>query len=214
MKKYRYLILISILTLINSSCSSLPGKTDTRSLDIRNRAAGYQKDGIGQFNSGRYSQALDLFTLAYQLNASIDYEEGIIITLNSIGKTKLAESENDEALESFTKALKISERLENQQLIMSTIGNLGDYYIKIQELDQAYNLLSEKLGQIDKIDSEASAYLAHSLSLVLRKMKKYDEAITFLDQSLSYNLKNKAYRALASDYYMLSSINSPSIKIQ
>ena len=208
MSRIKLVSAVFFIILIISSCSTLPGKVDTRTLEIKNKAAEYQKDGITQYNAGRYSQALDLFDLAYNLNASVDNEKGIVITLNSIGKTKLAESEYDNALNLFHSALLIAERLEDDLLILRTIGNLGDYYIKIGEVDSAYELLISKFGTIDSIKNEESAYLAHSLSLIFRKKGQYDEALIYLNQSLKYNLKEDAYRALAADYYMLASINS------
>jgi tetratricopeptide (TPR) repeat protein len=203
-----FLFLLIALILLGNSCSSLPGKKETRSLDVKNKAAGYQKDGITQFNAGRYEQALDLFDLAYQLNASVDNEEGLVLTLNSIGKTKLADTNKEEAFESFSIALAIAERLKDELLIMLTKGNIADYYIKEDETDSAYSLLTEELNKIEGIKSEESAYLAHNLSLVLRKQKKYDEALVYLNRSLEYNFKNDAFRALAGDFYMKASIYS------
>jgi len=204
----KLLLALSLLAVIFSSCSSLPGRTEIRSLEIKNRAAGYHDNGISQYNSGRYSQALDLFDLAYQLNTSVDYEEGIILTLNSIGKTKLAESKYEEAYEAFAKALVIAERINNRSLVLNTKGNLGDYYSKSGELETAYNLLHEELISEKSVKSEESAYLAHSISLILRKQGKYDEALAYVNQSLTYNRKNRTYRALAADYYMMASIHS------
>ncbi len=201
-------ILFVLIFLSITSCSSLPGRKETRTLDRRNKAAGYQQDGITQFNSGRFAQALDLFELAYELNASIDYEEGIVLTLNSMGKTKLSESKNEEAFNLFSKALLIVERLNNELLLMRTKGNIADFYIKNAEIDKAYEILQVMLVNIDGIKNEESAYLAHTMSLVLRKKGQYDEALSYLSSSLSYNQKNNAYRALAEDYYMMSSINS------
>lgn len=121
-------VFILLIILGVTSCSSVPGRKETRTLDRRNKVSVYQEDGITQFNSGRFSQALDYFELAYELNASIDYEE--------------------------------------------------------------------------------SAFLAHTMSLILRKRSQYGKALNYLSSSLSYNQKNNAYRALAEDYYIMSSINS------
>jgi len=203
-----FLYLLIVLFFLASSCSSLPGKEETGTLEVKNKAAGYQKDGISQFNSGRYEQALDMFKLAYQLNASIDNEEGMVLTLNSLGKTKLAELEEDESFEYFTRALIIAERLNDEFLLMQTKGNIADFYIKLDKIDKAYSLLNEEYNKIKSVNNEESAYIAHNLSLVLRKQKKYDEALLYLNQSLTYNLKNNALMALAGDYYMKASIHS------
>ncbi|MBI9098966.1 MAG: tetratricopeptide repeat protein [Spirochaetaceae bacterium] len=208
MANRKILILFLILSFISNSCSSLPGKKDLRSLEIKNKAVKFQKDGISQFNAGRYKQALDFFNIAFLLSASIDNEEGLVLTLNSIGRTKLAESENEEAYESFSKALIIAERLGDSLLIMKTIGNLADYYIMTGDLDRAFSLLTDSLEEADGIKSTESAYLAHTLSLVFRKRGEYDESLEYLNKSLTYNLKNNAFRALASDYYMMASIYS------
>lgn len=208
MRTLKLLQLLILTMLVVSSCSSLPGRADTRTLVIKNKAAGYQDDGIRQYNSGRYNQALDLFELAYQLNASIDNGEGMVLTLNSIGKTKMSELKYVEALEFFEKAIIMSERINDRLLILRSRGNLGDYYSKIGELDTAYELLFREMENQKSINSEESAYIAHSLSLILRKKGNYDEALVYLEQSLNFNKKEKAYRALAADYYMLASINS------
>lgn len=201
-------IVILLFNLSFTACSSLPGTKETRTLNTRNKAAGYQQDGILQFNSGRFAQALDLFDLAYQLNTSIDYEEGIVLTLNSIGKTKLAETKLTEAFETFSKALLIAVSLDNELLILRTKGNMADYYIKSDDIEKAFDILIDALENIDGIKNEESAYLTHTMSLVLRKMSQFEEALNYLDPSLTYNQKNNAYRALAEDYYMMSSIYS------
>lgn len=208
MKVFGKFFLLILLFVGFSSCSSLPGKGETRILDVRNKAAGYQQDGIRQYNSGRFAQALDLFELSYQLYGSIDYQEGMVLSLNSMARTKLAESENEEAYDVFVKALNIAESLADELLIMRTKGNLADFYIKGDQLDKAYEILNEQLEHIDGIKSEESAYLAHTMSLLLRKKSQYEAALSYLDKSFSYNQKNNAYKALASDYYMLASINS------
>jgi tetratricopeptide (TPR) repeat protein len=208
MRKYIPIGYLLLLFSVLSSCSSLPGQSEVRNLEKKNKAAGYLENGIRQYNSGRYTQAVDLFQLAYQLNASVDYEEGIILALNSIGKTKLAELKHDEAFDYFQKALAVSERIDNRDLILQTKGNLGDYYAKTGDLEKAYNLIFEEIKREKSITTVESAYLAHSLSLILRKQGKYEDALDFLNESLAYNQKHKAYRAMAADYYMMSSLYS------
>jgi len=201
-------LIIITISFVFISCSTLPGKEDDRSLVIKNRAAEYQKNGIAHYNAGRYTLALDLFELAYQLNASIDNQDGMILTHNSIGRTKLAEFKNEEALEYFKSGLVIAERINEKKLILLTKGNIGDYYIKIDDLDSAFSLLNTEMESMKSVKDEESANLAHLFSLILRKQKKYIEALEYLNKSLNFNLKNKFYRPLAADYYMLASIFS------
>lgn len=209
MKSFNYRFMLTALLLITvASCSSLPGKKDVRTVETKNKAAEFLKDGIGQFNAGRYSRALELFELAFQLNASVDHEEGIVASMNSIGRTYLIEGNTEKAFEIFDQALTIAVRLNDRALIMATKANLSDYYVKEEILKEADTLLREELDTYGKIDSPESALLAHNLSLVLRKEKKYDEALIWLNQSMAYNLKNDFFRALAADYYMLASIYS------
>lgn len=208
MMNNKLLIITALSICFFSSCSSLPGNKDPRSIEIKNKAAAYHDDGISLYNRGKYQQALDLFHLAYQMNASVDYEVGIVLTLNSIGKTRLATLEYAEALNSFEQALIIAERINNRSLVLRTKGNLGDYYSKTNDLETAYRLLYDEFRLEKSVKSEESAHIAHSLSLILRKELKYEEALEYLRQSLSYNKKNKAYRALAADYYMMASIHS------
>lgn len=205
------LLLIAFVWAV-CSCSSLPGKKETRTLVIKNKAADYHKSGISQFNAGRYTQALDLFELAHQLNASVDNEQGMVLTFNSIGKTRLAQLERDQAFECFSRALVIAESLNDDLLIMQTKGNMADFYIKQNQIDKAYSLLIEEFNKIKSVKNEESAYIAYNLSLVLRKQKKYDEALIHLNKSLVYNQKNDAFRALAGDFYMKSSISSLQFK--
>lgn len=209
MKKFVFSISAIFLTVfLAASCSSLPGKKETRVLDIKNKAAGYLQDGNSQFNAGRYSRALELFNLAYQLNASVDNQEGLVASLNSIGRINLFQGKEEQAFNFFQQALTISERLQNIPLIMKTKGNLADYYVKTEELDKAESLLKEQLKEYGPVDSPESALLAHNLSLVLRKKKNYSDARLWLDKSLNYNLKNKQYRETAADYYLFASISS------
>lgn len=209
MEKNIYAIAVSIFLILSMfSCSSLPGKKDPRTLETRNKAAGYLKDGVTQFNGGRYSRALELFELAYQLNASVDNEAGIVQSLNSMGKTFLYQGDLPSAIGFFQKAMEMALRIGDRQLIQKTKANISDYHIKKGDLDSAYALLEEELSFYGKVDSAESSQLARNLSLVLRKEKKYDDALAWVNKSLQFDGKSGEFKDLAADYYMLASISS------
>ncbi|MBN2656640.1 MAG: tetratricopeptide repeat protein [Spirochaetales bacterium] len=191
-----------------SGCSTLPGKKETKNVEIRNKAAEYLKNGNAQFNMGRYGRALELFEMAEQLNASLDYEEGLVAVYNSIGQTLLMAGRFDDALDILNSAMAISVRLDINLLIMKTSGNLADYYIKVGNLAEAERILRDVLPSPQSVDSAESALAAHKFSLLMRKQGNLNEALTYLESSIKYNEKNKLYKALGTDYYLMASIYS------
>jgi len=201
-------LFVGLILFLLASCSSLPGKKETRVLETRNKAAEYLNNGTVQFNSGRYDRALELFQISYQLNASIDYEEGIVAAFNSIGKTYILKSRYDDAKIILDKAMEIALRLNNQALIQASVGNLADYFLKTENFKEAEGLLRENLPSPASVTTDESALLAHKLSLLLRKKGAYDEALIYLASSLKYHEKKSLYKALASDYYLMASIYS------
>ncbi|MBB6478625.1 tetratricopeptide repeat protein [Spirochaeta isovalerica] len=208
MNKSGKLTFVLFVLILLAGCSSLPGKKETKNVELKNKAADYLKNGTSQYNAGRYSRALDFFEKAEQLNASLDYEEGLVAVYNSIGQTKMMEGLFEEAIDYLNDALEIALRLENEALILSTTGNLADYYMKVEDLDEAERILRDSLPSPDDADSDEKAMLAQKFSLLLRKKGLYNESLAFLESSVSYHEKNKQYKALASDYYMMASVYS------
>ncbi len=210
------LLAASLPATLLLSCSSAPKKTDTV-LEKKNLAAEYTEFGNSYFNQGNYKQALEFFALSLSANISVDNEEGIAQSTNSIGKVLVAIGELDLAEKNFSKSLDLSYKIDSPLLIIQSANNLGEVYMQRDELEKAVSLFQEALKQINDPDRGPSgkedkraegAIVFHNLGSAYKKLNELDEALTFLENAAEINLELKRFEELASNYYMIASIHS------
>ncbi|MBN2050709.1 MAG: tetratricopeptide repeat protein, partial [Spirochaetales bacterium] len=91
MKMKRYLVL-ALLAAVLAACSSAP-KEDGTVREIKNQAAEYGEYGNRYYLAADYDQALKFFSLALEMNLSVDNTPGIVESHNSLGKVYLRTGE-------------------------------------------------------------------------------------------------------------------------
>lgn len=88
----------------------------------------------------------------------------------------------EEASEYYSKAIVIAENIGNKELIASLISNMADLEHTRGNLEKALFLCTEALQDPDISKSKPSIYI--TLSEVLIKLERYEEAIENLDKAL------------------------------
>ena len=203
----RLMVLFLILALF-TSCSSAP-EAGNETLEKKNRAAENTEFGNSYFNQANYAQALNFFTLALNDNISVDNEEGIIQSYNSIGKVYLALSDLPAAERNFSQALTMAYKAGVAPLIAQSANNLAEVYLIRNELDKSLGFFQEAMKQIDtESPGSDGAIIFHNMGCVYKKMGKLDEALKLFQNALEVNLKLKRFEEAASNYYMISSVYS------
>ncbi len=210
------LLAACLLAAILLSCSSAPKKTDVV-LEKKNLAAEYTEFGNSYFNQGNYNQALEFFVLALSANISVDNEEGIAQSQNSIGKVLVAIGELDLAEQKFSQSLDLAYKIDSPLLIIQSANNLGEVHMQRGDLQKAVSLFQEALKQINdpgrgpsgKEDKRGEgAIVFHNLGSAYKKLNELDKALEFLGNAVEINLELKRFEELASNYYMIASIHS------
>ena len=110
-----------LLSIILTSCSSIKGVDSEISNEKRNRAAEYAQLGTKFFSDSDYEKALDFFFLSLKQNISIDNDEGIIESYNSIGKTYFVTGDIKTARIYLKKAKKSADFLGGPILIAKSL---------------------------------------------------------------------------------------------
>ncbi|MCX7028673.1 MAG: tetratricopeptide repeat protein [Spirochaetes bacterium] len=201
----RALLLAAALAL--AACSSAPKQTDTAT-DVKNHAAESALSGNTYYRQGRYELALQFFTQALNENLSVDNEEGVVQSYNSIGRVYLAVGMNDEAESAFAKASSIAVRLGGAPLFV-TSNNLGELYLRRGDARGAVEIFERVLGgSLKDVQQDQVGLLYHNLGSAYKATGDYARAMEWLRKALAVDLDQKLFEEAAADYYMIASVHS------
>lgn len=219
----KHSVVLSVLLFIAGcmffSCSSAPKNTDEQTTsDVKNQAAEYAGYGDNYFNRAQYDQALKFFEMALKENISVNNEEGIVKTYNSIGKVYMAQGLNQYARSTFTLAYELAETLEDNILISRTENNIGELFLRNGQSEEALEMFVKAIDRLDGIefdkkDKESNQkdhrpILYHNTGQAYKQQGDLDNALSFLQKALTLNLEDENYKNMADNYYALASVHS------
>jgi tetratricopeptide (TPR) repeat protein len=208
MRKIILIMLILLAFTLLLSCSSAPKQTEEIT-EKKIRAAENTKFGNSYYNQGQYNKALQFFTLALNDNISVDNEEGIVRSYNSIGKVYMAVGYDDQAADNFSRAVALAEKLGDPVLIAQSRTSLAELYLLRGDLEEAEFLLEEAVLGIGEEDpGQDLAIIYHNIGSLYKKRGMLEEAYDYFQRALEINLNLKQYMEIASNYYMMASIHS------
>ena len=190
------------------SCSTAPKPSEVVT-DTRNRAAEATLIGNSWLRQGRYDLALRYFTEALQLNASVDNQEGVIRSTNSIGRVDMALGDLDEAERLFARAAAQADG-GKQELVVLSQTNLGELHLERGEADLALAVFEKLLAlpPAGGMTDEQRAVLYHDRGTARRNLGDLAGAREDLEKSLAMNLAARRSEAAAADYYMIASVDA------
>jgi len=154
-----------------------------------------------------FTKALEYYKKSLELFSSLKNERGLATTNMNIGIVYEQQKEYNKALDYLFISLKTYKLLNDKKGILDTYNNIGVAY---KEIDKAksmeFFMLEIKLGEELK-DEYCVETTKLNLGDLLNKMKKYKEALPFLESGLQYALKTEerdweltAYLNLADSY--------------
>ena len=146
-----------------------------------------------------HSQALEFARTANQITEQL--ELSIAVSLNSMGNIYLVLKQYDLAIEQFNKSLEIENKSDNKLGLAINYQNIG--YAK-----EAKGLLNEALVDYqaslrynEEINSDIGRVICfNSIGKIYIKQKKYDEALTLLQDALAKALKIEDQYYIATSY--------------
>ena len=202
------LLTLLAMTWMAVSCSTTP-KGPVAVVETKNRAAEYTSYGNEAFQEGDYERALTFFQQALAMNLSVDNGPGVVRSLGSLGKVRLANRDFAGARELFERAARLAAEETDPALGIQTAVNLAELHLRQDEPREAEQLL-EALSADDPALGESAdlAIYYHTLAVAEQKQDKVDEAVAHLELALAVNRKIKSPRETASNLIVLASIHT------
>jgi tetratricopeptide (TPR) repeat protein len=190
------------------ACSSVPREPQPV-LDKTNRAADYAQYGNRAYAEGNYASAQTFFEQALALNMAVDNEVGVVRSLSSIGKTRAAMGEPEEAEEYLAQASRRAAALENPGLELECANSLAEILIGQGQDARARELLTPFLAGAEQFRGTRDlAMLYHNLGVLEKRAGNPQEALLLFAQALELNTGLKAREEMASNNYMIASLQS------
>lgn len=215
MRQAAGVLLLTIVMMGLSACSSAP-KDQAPARSTALEAAKFAEYGNSFFNEARYTEAAEMYTLAMNRYIRIDNQLGTAICYNALGKTFLAQGENQKAkrmFESAADSLTIFSPVsaadtEVKEAAAETYNNLGEFAYKAGNLSAALQWFEKGIDLIEeeKELEDALAILLHNRGSVYRVQNKLAPARKELLRALEINSNRDNYIEMASNHYMLGVI--------
>lgn len=146
-----------------------------------------------------HSQALEFARTANPISEQL--ELSIAVSLNSMGNIYLVLKQYDLAIEQFNKSLEIEKKSDNKLGLAINYQNIG--YAKEAKglLNEALKDYQTSLRHNEDINSDIGRVICfNSIGKIYIKQKKYDEAITLLQDALAKALKIEDQYYIATSY--------------
>jgi tetratricopeptide (TPR) repeat protein len=209
-----------LLALFLIGCSSVPKDEEPqKASDVKNQAADYAGFGDLYYGRAQYDQALKFFELSLQENISVNNEEGIIKSHNSIGKVYAAQGDSDLAMNHFNQAYRLAKKHQEPMLLSQCENNIGEMYLRRDQSGDALSLFTKAVKRLDGLDFEKlkkdddtikdhRPVLYHNSGVAYKQQKNYSEALQWLQLALELNTEANLYKDMADNYYVIASVYS------
>lgn len=143
-----------------------------------------------QYRNINSDSALYFGEKAYALSKKLNYESGIIKSLNFQGIAYRNKSDYSKAFKFFVDALKAAEEAQNLEQIGYSNINIGNVYIYQTNYDGALEYFEKALVSAQQLDDQSMlAYIHLNLGRTYSRMNAYDEAETNYLKTRAIRLK-------------------------
>jgi len=154
-------------------------------------------------------EAMDKYNKAVQLAQQIPDSVMLARLYNNLGILNLYLHNNDKALDLYSKALTLFKKIPDTVNIAGTTTNIGSIYLNLNnfEIAKKYYLQGYELFKsIELTEGEAHALL--KLGILEMKREHYDDALSYLNQSLAKQVDNETnYSGIKSIFISETLIN-------
>ncbi len=201
--------LYAVFILLLAGCSTLPEQPDEIRTS-RDRADQYAEYGDNYYRRGQFTQARNFYVLALNMARSVESHEQSARLHNSIGQTWQAQGELGQARQQYLEAERIAIRAGNPRLEADSVNNLGKVLIDQGDHGESIDLFEKAIELLpeENEDARREAVIRHNLGTALAGINELDEARSQLEWARDTNERLNYRLELASNYYMLASIES------
>ncbi len=158
-----------------------------------------EKIGICYYRLDNYSEAIEWFQKALDLQREIGDLESVASTLNNIGLNYKMRGNYDKAIDYYEQTIRIDEELGKGSEIAKTLNNIGMVYRIWGKYDLAIEYFERALSLRNNLNDRAGVSKSlNNMGLVYTEWKKYDQAILNFRESLKIeeSLNNESEAAI------------------
>ncbi len=156
----------------------------------KGKANAYYNIGLGNFNKGKYPEALTMYEKSLYIFEKISDEQGIANNLNNIGLIYDNQGNYPLALEYYQKSLKINEKIKNKRVIAINLNNIGSIYDYQGNYPLALEYYQKSLKIREDIDDKRGiANSLNNIGLIYENQGNYPLALEYLQKSLKIKEK-------------------------
>ncbi|HOV13223.1 MAG TPA: tetratricopeptide repeat protein [Spirochaetota bacterium] len=196
----KLLLLLLIITI--SSCSTVAKKITYEKNDLKNLAADNSKNSNSFLDKYDYQKALDYLKESLKYNTMVDNISGIIFNYANMGKVYLLTKSYDTALKYYNQALEIAEKNDDINLDKEkafVYNGIGEAYLLNKEYENAEKNFNIALKL--NISDEDKAQIETNIGRIYFNKTEYSKALEYFSHSLLI------YEKLYNDYKLSSAKN-------
>lgn len=187
-----------------SACSTAP-KPVAEVVARKNQAAEYSKLGDGFLAKRDYASALRFYEESLRENRAVDNTEGVVISLNSVGRVYLAAGRRDDAEAAFREALDYAGPLRDPSFRALCLANLGEALYARGESAAAMDAFQEAVPLAAR-DERTLAVLLHDRAVVYRDRGEWESAEADLRRAAGINQRLKRLAEYGANLFLLGNI--------
>jgi tetratricopeptide (TPR) repeat protein len=145
-----------------------------------------REEGLRHYRQGALDEAIACFVEAHPLYIEKGDQHGAAEVLNNLGVIYHQQGRWSEAAEALEEALQAFIAMENADGQAQTLGNLGSLYRASGQLEKAAQHFKDAFTLFHRLgDSEAESVTWRALSTVRLRQRRWLEAISAYDSSLT-----------------------------
>lgn len=169
------------------------------------------RQGIQQFNTGQFREALQSWEQSLALYRTIGDRQGEANALGNVGLAYRYLGQYERAIDFIRQSLDLAREIGDHQGEGASLGNLGLAYRSLGQYERAIDVYQQSLAIANKLNDHPSVVNAlGNLGTVHRYLGQYEQAIDFHRQALTLSQEIRfrqgeanALGSLGSAYYFL-----------
>jgi adenylate cyclase len=165
----------------------------------KDMAGCYENIGLCYYKLDKYSDAIEWFQKALDLQRELGNLEAVASSLNNIGLNYKMRGNYDKAIDFYEQTIRIDEELGKGNEIAKTLNNIGMVYRVWGKYDKAIDYFERSLNLKSSLkDQPGVSKTLNNMGLVYTDWKKYDQAILNFRESLKIveSLNNEGEAAI------------------
>ncbi len=201
--------ILTAAAFVFSSCSSMPKDEKTQLVNSEKAQSALQLErGNNEYRWNNYESALTLYHKALESASMVDWQEGIIRSLIQISRTLDQMGRIQEAQSYLNASRELLPGTESRELSVLVLNRESEGFLYQKNYDHALTKINEAVSAGKDLETKESGETWRIKAAILKKMGRYQEAMTAIENAIVIDEKGFFLAELASDYYIKGSLLS------